>query len=244
MNKREPLMEQAYFDEQIKFLEGEAFVRLESRAQQPDTKPDHLRKVLYRLFLDDFKLLLSKYSAGYPVADLRAQFPRIIERRERHQNFMGRLGVDFNAIDDYDQSLWLVSLATLLDADDALFNRVLACTDNDGKDKLFERIVSMKVPGRPTGAKIIFPKPFQTLYEATMATDPEKPRLIQAYLRDWYPAMGKLGVYWHDNHKGPEGGGFFGYWCLEAAAVVKLFGIDDSEFRTMKYYPADLVHQS
>ena len=243
MSKREPLMEQAYFDDQIQFIE-ETFGRFEARIQNPETKPDHQRKLLYKLFLDDLELLLSKYSAGAPIADLRAQFPRVVERRERHQKFMGRLGVDFNAIDDYEQSLWLVSLAILLDADDALFNRVLACIDNEGKDKLFERIVSMKVAGRPAGAKLIFPKPFQTLYDATMATDAEKPRLVQAFLKDWYPAMGKLQVYWHDNHKGPDGGGFFGYWALEAAAIVKLFGIDDSEFRTMKYYPADLVHGS
>lgn len=243
MSKREPLMEQPYFDDAVKFIE-ETFGRFEARIQNPDTKPDHQRKLLYKLFSDELELLLTKYSAGYPISDLRGEFPRVIERRERHQKFMGRLGVDFAAIDDYEQSLWLVSLAILLDADDSIFKRVLASIDNEGKDKLFERIVSMKAPRLPAGAKIIFPKPFQTLYDATMATDAEKPRLIKTFLNDWYAAMGKLGVYWHDNHKGPEGGGFFGYWCLEAAAVVKLFGIDDSEFRNARYYPKDLVHPS
>ena len=243
MSKREPMMEQSYFDDEMKFTE-ETFGRFEARIQNPETKPDHQRKLLYKLFYDELKLLLLRYSAGHPVAGLRAQLSRVIERRERHQKFMGRLGVDFNAIDDYEQSLWLVSLAVLLDADAPLFTRILSCIGNEGADKLFERIVSMKVPGRPAGVKIIFPKPFQTLYDATMAADSEKLRLIKAFLNEWYPAMGKLQVYWHDNHKGPDGGGFFGYWCLEAAAVVKLFGIDDTEFQDMKYYPKDLVHQS
>jgi hypothetical protein len=244
MSKREPTMDQPYFDDQIKFIEEEAFVRLEARIENPDTKPDHRRKLLYRLFYDQLKLLLSKYSAGYPIADMREGFAKVIERRERHQKFMGRLGVDFAAIDDYEQSLWLVSLAILLDANAALFNRVLACIGNEGKDKLFERIVLMRAPGRPAGAKLIFPKPFQTLYDASTANESDAPKLVSAFLKTWYQSMGQLGVYWHDNHKGPEGGGFFGYWCLEAAAVVKVFGIDDSDFRDSRYYPKDLVHAS
>ena len=243
MNKREPLMDQSYFDKTIAYME-QSSGRFEAKIADPATKPEHKRKLLYKMFRDAYELLLTKYSAGYPVADLREDFQQVIDRRERHQEFMGRLGVDFAAIDDYEQSLWLVSMAILLGVDFTLFNRVLACVDNEGKDKLFERLVSMKQPGRPQGAKIIFPKPFQTLYDATMAADAEKPRLIKAFLNEWYPAMGKLQVYWHDNHKGPEGGGFFGYWALEAAAVVKVFEINDGEFRDMKYYPRDLAQQS
>lgn len=242
MSKREPLMEQQYFDDAIKFIEG-TFGRFEARIQTPGTKPDHQRKLLYKMFLDELELLLTKYSAGYPIAGMREEFAKVIERRERHQKFMGRLGVDFAAIDDYEQSLWLVSLAVLLGVDDSLFARVLACNGNEGKDKLYERIVSMKAAGRAAGARVIFPKPFQTLYEATVANESEAPRLVSTFLKTWYKSMGDLGVYWHNNHKGPEGGGFFGYWCLEAAAVVKAFEIDDSEFRDAPYYPKDLVHQ-
>ena len=47
------------------------------------------------------------------------------------------------------------------------------------------------------GASVIFPKPFQTLYEATFADEAEAPRLIKSFLKTWYPSMGKLGAYWH-----------------------------------------------
>lgn len=243
MTKREPLMDQKYFDDTIAYMEKSA-PRFEAKIQDPATKAEHQLKLLYKMFRDAYELLLTKYSAGYPVAGLREEFATVIERRERHQKSLGRLGNDFAAIDDYEQSLWMVSLAILLDADAAMFNRVLACNGNEGKDKLYERIVSMRVPGRPSGTKVIFPKPFQTLYEATVVNESEAPKLVSAYLKTWYPSMGQLGVYWHDNHKGPQGGGFFGYWSLEAAAVVKAFGIDDSEFRDARYYPKDFVHQS
>ncbi|MGO8692754.1 MAG: PoNe immunity protein domain-containing protein [Rectinemataceae bacterium] len=241
MLKREPLMNQKYFDDTIAYMEN-ADSRFEVKISDPATNPDHQRKLLYKMFLDELELLLTKYSSGYPIIGMREEFARVIDRRERHQKFMGRLGVDFAAIDDYEQSLWLVSLAILLNTDAALFNRVLACIGNEGKDKLFEIIVAKKAPGRLAGTGMIFPKPFQALYDASTANESDAPKVISEFLKVWYPSMGQLGVYWHDNHKGPEGGGFFGYWCLEAAAVVKAFGIDDSDFRDLRYYPKDLVY--
>lgn len=33
-----------------------------------------------------------------------------------------------------------------------------------------------------------------------------------------------------------------GYWCLEAAALVKALGLDDTELKNCKYYPYDMAH--
>ena len=33
-----------------------------------------------------------------------------------------------------------------------------------------------------------------------------------------------------------------GYWCIEAAALVKALGLDDSELKDCKYYPYDMAH--
>lgn len=33
-----------------------------------------------------------------------------------------------------------------------------------------------------------------------------------------------------------------GYWCIEAAALVKALGLDDSELKESKYYPYDMAH--
>lgn len=243
MTKREPLMEQKYFDDRVARMEVSA-ARFEAKIQDPETDEDHRNNLLFSMFQNSYERLLTKYSGGFPVSDLKNDFAIVVERRERYQKSLGRLATNFAAADDYVISLMLLSLGILLDVDASLFARVLATIGNEGQDKLFERIVSMKTPGRPAGAKMIFPKPFQTLYDASIANESDAPKLISAFLKTWYPSMGQLGVYWHDNHKGPGGGGFFGYWCLEAAAVVKAFGIDDSDFRDSRYYPKDLVHTS
>ncbi|TBU70990.1 hypothetical protein DNK06_24980 [Pseudomonas daroniae] len=62
------------------------------------------------------------------------------------------------------------------------------------------------------------------------------------FLDGWYKGNKNLAA-WYDNHKG-EDTGYVGYWCFEAALVVKLFGIDDSSFRTHAHYPAELVHNT
>lgn len=33
-----------------------------------------------------------------------------------------------------------------------------------------------------------------------------------------------------------------GYWCIEAAALVKALGLDDTELKECKYYPYDMAH--
>ena len=240
MAKREPLMDAAYFEQTIAHIEKTA-LRFEAIVDKPDTKPEQRKKLLYSLFRDSYELLIARYSAGEPFADLRPAFANIVQRRERHQQELGRLGVDFAAGDDYVTSLWLVSLGILLQVDLPLFERLLACIGNQGKDQLFERLVATRVSGRPAVASLVFPKTYQVLYDAILAADPEKPKLMATFLKSWYPAMGKLKIYWHDSHKGPEGGGFFGYWCIEAAGVVKAFSINDETFRDLPHYPKDMV---
>jgi len=241
MTKREPLMDEGYFEQTIAHIEKTA-VRFEAIVEKPDTKPEQRKRLLYSLFRDSYELLLARYSAGEPVADLRAGFETVVRRRERHQQELGRLGNDFSAIDDYVTSLWLVSLGLLLDVGQPIFERLLGCIGNAGRDQLFERLVATRVLGRTEGNTVLFPKPYQTLCDAAKAAGAGRSNLVADFLKSWYPALGKLKIYWHDCHKGPEGGGFVGYWCLEAGAVVKAFGIDDSEFRERPYYPKDLVH--
>ena len=40
---------------------------------------------------------------------------------------------------------------------------------------------------------------------------------LSRYLKDWYGAFRK--AYWHESHKGPEGGDFFGYWAVEVSSA-------------------------
>jgi len=237
MDKREPLMDSAYFENLIQYLPT-TVGRFEAVIQKPDTTPVHRKRLLGRLFRGSYQLLLARYSYGTPISQLAESFPSVVESLERYV-VKGAYGSFSEVIDAYTEPLWLVSLGILLEADTTLFARLVKCLNNDGKDALYERLVSTRIPNRPRAGSLLWPRPYQTLYEATNGGS-DAPKLIQKFLKDWYSSL--KDCYWHDGHKGPDGGGFFGYWSLETAGVVKALGIDDESFREMAYYPKDLVH--
>ena len=45
---------------------------------------------------------------------------------------------------------------------------------------------------------------------------------------------------WFDSHK--RQWGFSGYWAWDIAALVKLKGLSDINFKSIDYYPYGIVH--
>jgi hypothetical protein len=241
MKQREPLMDAAYFDQLIELRKNIA-VRFELVIEKPETTSEHRSNLLHRLSMQSHQTLLAGYSRGQPISALATSFPAVVTALERYLVAAGAERISFESIDDYVEALWLVSLAIVFDADAALFDRLLLAIGNDGADMLFERLVATRVPARLPAERLLWPKPYEALYAATSAPPEVAPALIQKFLKTWYPSL--QNCYWYDCHKGPKGGGFFGYWCLEAAGVVKALGIDDQSFQASPCYPGDLIHEA
>lgn len=237
-------MDQAYFDRMVQF-ETETIAASEARLAQPSKgTPASRANYAYSIFRKRFQLLILRYSRGEDIAEIGKDFPGVIDSWQRYLNMEGHkppvpLAQD---ISDYVRALWLVSLAIIFAVKNDVFERLLSCIGAPGQDALLERLIATRVPNRPPAAGLAFPKPYEALYQAIDASPAEQPNLFKKFLKAWYPAMGSMDAYWHDSHKGPDGGGFFGYWCIEAAGVVVAFQIDDSEFRDMPYYPKDLAN--
>jgi hypothetical protein len=243
MLKREPLLSDVYFDEAIAFYKN----TLERDETALATAPEQFAKpaVIARyIFSRRQVLLMAEYSRGYTLEALRSTFPRIIEAWEQ----LHAIDVDgafpgafTSSLDHYVRALWLLSQAYLLGVEPAILQRTLACIGNESQDLLFERLVTRLLPDVPRkpAKKLLYPKAYQPLYDALDAPAAEQATLMQQFVKNWYKRMSKAA--WYNNHKGPEGGGFFGYWCWEAAGVTVTFGIDDSSFRDLPYYPKDLA---
>ena len=143
-------------------------------------------------------------------------------------------------LDRYLVSLWLVSFALIFKVEDALWDRLLACIGNEGRDELFEALVATRTKGRKQANGLLHEKIFRPLFNAVSANGESRDALVKRHLKDWYEAL--RNAYWHDSHKGSEGGGgFSGYWAVEVAGVVKTFNMDDRAFRDMPYYPREMV---
>ena len=238
MNKREPLMNADYFARRLGYIDREIESRLIKLRDQPEVykKPQSIRRSNLR---ERHEQLFLGYSLGEDIEQLAARLPSVVEAYEAYLACPGHTSHDLADLDRYTISLWLVSFAILLKADALLWDRLLACIGNEGKDALFESLVVTRTPRRKQTDTLLHENIFRPLFNAIFAEGESRDGFVKRYLKDWYGAFKR--VYWHDSHKGPEGGGFFGYWAVEVAGMVKAFNMDDSAFRDLPYYPRDLV---
>ncbi len=240
---REPLLDEAYFDKTIRF---KTQAILEDRTAVT-TDPGQFLKlegIYERLFRFQHQLWMAQYSRGVAISILKNEFLRVVQAAEDLRQIDTRGVVAFNfstTLDNYVTALWLLSQASLLKVPPELVVRLITCIGNEGQDLLLERLALRLAPDtkRKPAKKLLYPKAYQPLYDALDAPSEQQPTLVQQFLKSWYTRMSNTG--WHDSHKGPGGGGFFGYWCWEAAGVAYAFGIDDSSFRDLPYYPNDLA---
>lgn len=247
---RDTLMDAAYFDhlidlKKIRGIEG----GLTHLSVTPASTQKGRAQFIYTLFKYHCDILLMRYSRGDGVTELKNFLPELVAAWETAFNaeaaafteaeMAGRKRFDRN-LDIYVICLWLVSLALCLKVDDALFARILTLCGNEGADWLFELLAGARVKGRQSAPALCYPKTYGLLKFAVEAQNPpERERLMKAFLQRWYASLSK--TYWHDNHKGPDGGGYFGYWCFEAAGVVAACGFDDRALRDLPHYPKDLA---
>jgi hypothetical protein len=242
VEKRDPLMDQAYFDRRVQ-AELEGIAKSEARLEQPSKGTAEDRATYaYSIFRRRYQSLILRYSRGDQIAAIAPDLAPVIGSWERYLKMEGHqqssLAGDIN---DYVCALWLISLGIIFRVQPELFARLLAAVGPPGQDALLERLAATRVSGRPPAAGLLHPKPYQALFAAIDAAPQEQPQLFRRFLKAWYPAMGSLDAYWHNSHKGPGGGGYFGYWSVEAAGVVAAFKIDDAGFRDAPYYPRDLA---
>ena len=114
---------------------------------------------------------------------------------------------------------------------------MLSLIANQGIDSLFDSIaVEIGDVEREVSKKLLFKKRFSKLYKVIESEPEQRPTLVKAYLDAWYKLEGNPDYHLMDTDA------YIGYWCWEAALVVKLYDIDDSSFIDHEYYPKDLVH--
>ena len=200
---------------------------------------------------DKFVLFSLRYTAGEPLDKLRQHFEDVVAAYERYAKYLREYhqepdwpAFSFTHIDDYVRLLALLSLAILLRRADLIprIHNLVADSGFDEQDCVYETLLGKFLPNRPDPDYWYHDYPYGILIDVTLGDTPEESiEFMQSYLKNWYKYMKGCG--WYDSHKnqGPEGGGYFGYWAWEAAAVAYLYDLDDTSFRDHLVYPKDLV---
>ncbi|GGP25033.1 hypothetical protein GCM10010971_08520 [Silvimonas amylolytica] len=206
--------------------------------------------------------MLYKYSRGDEISELAQYFPPLLdaweesvllgkdvfspEQQNRRRAWKGNL-------DHYVVCFWLVGLALALEIPDAQWERLLVLVDNEGEDKLLDSIIERRQPGRKIGDTLCHPRPYRRLLKAIEAPHDSQAQLLADFVNNWYAELDRPSrkgnastsviyerPYWYKFHD-PMGGAYFGFWCIEAVAAVKVVGIDDGQCLGLPNYPGDLL---
>lgn len=201
-------------------------------------------------------LTIALYTAGYATESIYGSLVETIKLFESAWSdetvllYQERKRLNQYTSSAYNQILWITSLMYLLDVDKMYFKILADIIDRQGvNDFLLDFIIRAKCPERPEIAHESYqdyfwiPEDFKKLREAISTPDKiSAEQLVEVYVKkDWAKIQKSLG----DNLKAHLNihNVYFGYWSFEAAAIVKILGLDDKRFVDCIYYPKDLVHK-
>jgi len=250
---REPLLRYYGYEENF-HDQLETFEHVRERLQQAPEMISaiplyNLMNTTKRLATDATAFLVNCYSGGHDIAQLRDFYDRAVEHWETYAHYNQAYN-DSNdretpwphvalAGPEYHQALTMVCFGILLGKQDVL-HRLVPLIDyrNEKRDALVERLLSCCVEGRDPAAGICRRNlPYSKTLPIFAALPSERPALMAQYLAEWYEASRRENYY--DLHK--SGYQFVGYWSWEAAAITLVLGIDDTSYRNLPYYPADMA---
>lgn len=191
------------------------------------------RICLVETFVAELKssVLTAKYSMGTELNDLSKEWPEVLCTMAKHwDTTIGQADL-----------INTVALSVLYEVDDATWDTVSKAACQYGrKDWLVGFLLSSREGGPDYQAwEVLMKNPYQTLRNI-LETSSKKAEDIKEYLeKEWYKGHDFLP--WYDIHKSDQML-YCGYWSNEAAAAVKILGIDDSCLKEQQYYPYDLAH--
>ena len=141
-------------------------------------------------------------------------------------------------VEHYLKTLHLIALCYLLQREDLLprlLEVILANAEDDLEpDTTIEDFLDYHFKNRPDPDYVQMGKHAILFGEAMRGeTKEEQLEELNAYLKDWYNEMVGMSDLEYQSHLDPEQNGFCGYWAFEAAAIVYLDDLDDTELRNI-----------
>ncbi|WP_183032227.1 PoNi-like cognate immunity protein [Cupriavidus sp. UME77] len=253
-----------YWDEAVDFSER-TIDRFTMESLSLSGDPEYRPQFLFEIVKEYYQLMLERYSRGDAPQELAQYFLPLLsfwEDSERlgrttwtTQQCNTRHSWSLN-LDHYIVCFWLVGLALVLDIPGDQWQRLIVLIGNDGEDALLDRVIATRQLDRKIGTKVCQASPYARLLEAIEAPPSKQANLLREFVQHWYEELhrspkrpglsGATAVYdrpyWYTlGDKQLEDSGYFGRWCIEAVAVAKAFGIDDTLCLDHPNYPGDLL---
>lgn len=248
--RRDPLLEEDVFYQKRKYYINNVLddQELDDMINDEERDKDHRIRLGWGRCSDSLQHSVLSYSAGKPLPEVEQLTTSSLVFFSTQKSIFPNESMQHWEQDSYQYYLWLFSLAVMTGQPEKIADLMRWYSpdpDGDGEDPLLGSLMArlgVGMPDLPLASELTFPKSYGALYEAVQGDDSrpkeERQECIQRYLKSWYQGMKEC--YWYGRHKS-EFAIYFGYWAFEAGLVTLLYGLDDSSYRDMKYYPKDLV---
>ena len=194
----------------------------------------NIRVYKYQIFIEAFYKFYSGYSLGLDINELIPEIKLMIQnlietRKERDSNYEDMEYI-LHFILLFNQTEFLDDFKKLLEKSedrDFYLDSVMQCLDSSWQ-------ISTE--------KILWPKEIKPLCEVIQLSKTAQNAAVQRlkkYLdKEWFKTLTEGLI----TNRQLEKGRYRGYWCIEAAALVKALELDDRELKDCKYYPYDMAH--
>ena len=230
---RDKTKSKEYFDE---YIEKQIKNYKEFKELLDDDRVLEERLQLLKEMIFDYKseIVIARYSRGDSIDEIVSDYNELLVFWKATCNMESIQGA-------YEQSLWYLSIGILLGEKESLKEIRKTLEKNKINDWLFNFLLYFNGNNiDQIRGELLGHKKYQSLKKAICTLD--RKQLIHYLDKEWYPGFKDFG--WYDSHKNTKRGHnlYFGYWCFEAGAIVKLLKWNDSDFKEQQYYPYDLVH--
>lgn len=248
--RRDPLLEESVFSEQNEFFARRVLNNKEKEdiISNIENDIDHRARLGWGQASKYLQHAILGYSAGKLESEVEKDVESSLNRFLLQKSMFHHEIMQYWEQDSYQYYLWLFSLAVMTGQPEKIADLMRWYSpdpDGDGEDPLLGSLMArlgIGMQNLPLVKELTFPKSYGELYEAIQGDDSrpkeERQECIHRYLKGWYQGMKEC--YWYGDHKS-RFSLHFGYWAFEAGLVTLLYGLDDSSYRDMKYYPKDLV---
>lgn len=225
-NVRDFLMDGHYWKEHIERIRYGLF---ELEEQLKTVRPERLKDC--RLFVEQIRLdlLISLYSSG---ADIE-------ECKKLYKINLNNISQCLDKFESYVDLIWYLSLGVLLNIESPEIKILNNMINSSGasNDKLVCYFMKYLNGNYQNGEVYIMKKPYEFLDRLLCDDVDDLKNYMIEYSKKWYRAHSF--EYWYDSHEKKDL--YFGYWCFELGALIKIKGLNNESLRDVKYYPYDLV---
>ena len=188
----------------------------------------------YNLFIYAFFKFYSGYSLGVEfnelIPEIKLIVQNLIETREVRDS-------------NYEDMEYILHFIILFNQTDFLEEYKMLLEKSEDRDFYLDSMMQyLDFTWEISTEKILWPRDMKPLCEVIQFSKTDKnlavTRLKKYLDKEWFKTL-KEGLV---TNQQLEKGRYCGYWCIEAAALVKALGLDDTELKNCKYYPYDMAH--